>query len=110
MERRRAQDSSHCLPILVGKSGSGFTPTLQPQSASVAERAWAKFVILPERTWIQQKVRSREIELQKILGTENPADVLTKYVNRDTMTKALAALNLHRWTERPACAPMATGA
>ena len=30
--------------------------------------------------WIQDKVRSRVLELVKVLGTENPADVLTKYL------------------------------
>ena len=32
--------------------------------------------------WIQEKVRSGQIELFKVLGTESPADALTKYIDR----------------------------
>jgi hypothetical protein len=60
--------------------------------------------------WIQDKVRSRVLELVKVLGTENPADVLTKYVAKATMEAALARLNLLRLNGRPACAPAAMGA
>ena len=59
--------------------------------------------------WIQDKVRSRQIELLKVLGSENPADVLTKYVNRQTMQKALDAMGMHVLSGRPACAPAAMG-
>ena len=60
--------------------------------------------------WIQDKVRSKQLELVKILGTENPADVLTKYVSKAIMTAALAKLGLVPTDGRPACAPAAMGA
>ena len=60
--------------------------------------------------WIQDQVRGKKIELLKVLGTENPADVLTKYVNRVSMEKALKFLNLVPTEGRPACAPAAMGA
>ena len=60
--------------------------------------------------WIKDKVHSRVLELVKVLGTENPADVLTKYVNRAAMEAALAKLNLLHLAGRPACAPAAMGA
>ena len=50
------------------------------------------------------------IDLVKVLGTDNPADVLTKYVNRATMEKALAEIGLEVRKGRPACAPVAMGA
>ena len=31
-----------------------------------------------EDLWIQQKVRNKEIQRLKVLGSENPADILTK--------------------------------
>ena len=34
---------------------------------------------------MQEKVRSRELELFKVLGSKNPADVLTKHVPRETL-------------------------
>ena len=59
--------------------------------------------------WIQEKVRSKEIELVKILGTENPADVLTKYVDRASMLKAMTTLGIVIMSGRPSCAPVAMG-
>ena len=59
--------------------------------------------------WIQDKVRSKQIELLKVLGADNPADVLTKYVNRQSMDKAMAAMNMRVMHGRPACAPAALG-
>ena len=60
--------------------------------------------------WIQDKIRSKKMKLSKVLGTENMADVLTKYVDRATMTAALTKMNLHHRLGRPACAPAAMGA
>ena len=60
--------------------------------------------------WIQDKVRSKVIELCKVLGTDNPADVLTKYVNRLTMQTALDRIGLVTMSGRPASAPVAMGA
>ena len=59
--------------------------------------------------WIQDKKRSKQVLLSKILGTENPADVLTKYVDRATMIKAMTTANLVQLQGRPACAPQAMG-
>ena len=60
--------------------------------------------------WIQDKVRSKSFELVKVLGVDKPADVLTKYVNRETMNKALAKVGLVATSGRPASAPAAMGA
>ena len=60
--------------------------------------------------WIQGKVTRKKLELVKILGTEHPADVLTKYVNRQQMEAATMKMNLRSLAGRPACAPMAMGA
>ena len=59
--------------------------------------------------WIQERVRSRDIELLKVLGVDNPADVLTKYVERHAMEKAMNKLNMSPMEGRPACAPAAMG-
>ena len=60
--------------------------------------------------WVQDKIRSQQIELNKVLGTENPADVFTKYTDRKTLDAAMAKLNLRPMDGRPACAPVAMGA
>ena len=33
--------------------------------------------------WIQEKVATSEVDLRKILGTENTADAFTKYLDRN---------------------------
>ena len=60
--------------------------------------------------WIQDKIRSKEIQVVKVLGTDNPADALTKYVERASLEKALAKMNVHKTSGRPTCAPVAMGA
>jgi hypothetical protein len=55
--------------------------------------------------WIQEKVRAGEISLCKVLGTENPADLLTKNVPRDTADQLLRRVSLSRETGRAESAP-----
>ena len=59
--------------------------------------------------WVQDKIRSKQILLQKVLGAANPADVMTKYVDRKTLDMAMPKLGLYAATGRPACAPIAMG-
>ena len=60
--------------------------------------------------WVQDKIRSKQILLEKVLGTENVADVLTKYVDKATLDRALPKMGLHKMAGRPASAPIAMGA
>ena len=60
--------------------------------------------------WIQDAARSKRIHILKVDGKSNPADVLTKYVDKATMTTALRKMNLEQQDGRPACAPAAMGA
>ena len=60
--------------------------------------------------WIQDQVRSGRIGLDKVLGAHNPADILTKYVDKKALDMALPKLNLHPTKGRPASAPVAMGA
>ena len=59
--------------------------------------------------WIQDKVRSRDINIFKVLGTDNMADSLTKYVDRPTLQKALEKMGLTQMSGRAKCAPAAMG-
>ena len=59
--------------------------------------------------WIQDKIRSGQMKLDKVLGTENVSDVLTKFVDRNAMVKALKFMNVVATDGRPACAPQAMG-
>ena len=60
--------------------------------------------------WIQDKIRSKKMKLSKVLGTENVADVMTKFVDKKTMDAALSRMNIEKMSGRPACAPAAMGA
>ena len=59
--------------------------------------------------WVQEKVQKGLVKVNKILGSENPADVLTKYVDAKTMSTALNKLNMKFYTGRAASAPATMG-
>ena len=42
--------------------------------------------------WLQDQVRSGALTVHKVLGQDNPADALTKFVDRVTLEKALARM------------------
>ena len=44
--------------------------------------------------WIQDKLRSKDLDLKKVAGVVNPADMLTKYVDRNTYVKHIARINM----------------
>ena len=50
------------------------------------------------------------IQLAKVLGTENLADVLTKYVDRSSLDAAMNRMLMVKTSGRSAMAPKAMGA
>ena len=59
--------------------------------------------------WFQEKFGSGTAKIDKVLGTENPADILTKHVDRQTREKAIQNMGMIQLTGRYAVAPQATG-
>ena len=59
--------------------------------------------------WAQEKVRTKAIELCKIAGVDNPADMMTKHLDRATLDKHMSRVNMFSRDGRPACAPAAAG-
>lgn len=59
--------------------------------------------------WAQEKVRTGAIVLEKVLGSENPADIMTKHVDRALLEKMMAKIQLHPMSGRAACAPAIAG-
>ena len=56
--------------------------------------------------WLQQKVRSGKLEVRKVKGTENPADVFTKHLsNSQTVEGLLKLFNCEYRDGRPDGAP-----
>ena len=60
--------------------------------------------------WVQDYVRRGEVALEKVLGVDNPADALTKYISAPEMIKHLARMNLFFEEGKPESAPQLTTA
>ena len=58
--------------------------------------------------WIQDKLRAGEFALRKVAGTVNPADMLTKYVERPVCRGHLERLNMSFEDGRADSAPQLT--
>ena len=43
--------------------------------------------------WLQEKIGTGEFHIRKVLGTENPADLMTKHLGSDAAHSALVRLN-----------------
>ena len=59
--------------------------------------------------WAQDKVRTGIIELVKVLGAENPADIMTKYTDRPMLGNLRTTMNMIVLPGRACCAPPAAG-
>ncbi len=46
--------------------------------------------------FMQDLILSGLIKIKKVLGTLNPADVFTKYINKDTLHRHMPTLGYHR--------------
>ena len=55
--------------------------------------------------WLQQRVNLGHIEVEKIKGTENPADMNTKGLNGDDISRYTRMLNMEHQEGRSNLAP-----
>ena len=55
--------------------------------------------------WIQDRLKKKDFTLTKVLGADNPADLLTKHVSRELMLKHMEAMNLRAEDGRASGAP-----
>ena len=53
----------------------------------------------------QQKIRDRSVDLVKVLGTENPADLMTKHLDQKSLDKMLGKMSVVVTEGRAASAP-----
>ena len=58
-----------------------------------------------EDLWVQEKVGEKVVDLVKAPGADNPADCLTKYVDRAILTKLLKLLGMRVMEGRSGAAP-----
>ena len=55
--------------------------------------------------WLQQRVRDKDIVVQKLAGTENPADIMAKHLSFENMSKHVTKLNFSLGKDRAKTAP-----
>ena len=55
--------------------------------------------------WVQDRLRKKDFTLDKVLGSENPADMLTKHVDKATLMKHVKTLGLRLEGGRADSAP-----
>ena len=55
--------------------------------------------------WVQDPLRTKDVALLKVPGSENIADVLTKHVDRATLCKHMRAMGLEQISGRAELAP-----
>ena len=58
---------------------------------------------------VQEKFNNKLAFLHKVLGAENPADLLTKYTDKAVLTMALGKMGMRHMDGRSAVAPAAMG-
>ena len=55
--------------------------------------------------WIQERVHAGDLEVVKVAGEENPADLMTKHLSEEALSKCLARLGCWPRTGRAASTP-----
>ena len=60
--------------------------------------------------WIQDAVRQRRVCLEKVLGTENPSDLMTKHLDTKSMDKMLSKMNICTYEGRARSTPQTAAA
>ena len=55
--------------------------------------------------WVQERIRNGDLELRKVLGTENPADLLTKHLSSPDMLKYLSKFGAEHRDGRASVTP-----
>ena len=58
--------------------------------------------------WLQQKEKNQELRIEKIRGTVNPADLMTKHLDGKRLVMLCELLNIKRVDGRPSSAPKLT--
>ena len=55
--------------------------------------------------WVQDHLRTEDVRLLKVPGADNPADIMTKWVDRLTLVKHVHGMKLRAEEGRPESAP-----
>ena len=55
--------------------------------------------------WIQERIREKDLQLDKVLGADIPGDAFTKYVTRPLLEKHMQRIAVYPEDGRAQCAP-----
>ena len=55
--------------------------------------------------WVQDRLRTKDFDLKKVPGADNPSDILTKHIDHSTLDKHLSGLGLIAEAGRAVSAP-----
>ena len=85
-----------------GRSSEGVVYADSSAALAIARRKGAGKMrhINVNSLWIQERQNEKDLELRKVLGTENPADLMTKNLARQSLDKCMLQLNQHRTAGR----------
>ena len=91
----------------IGLSLTGEVYTDSSAALGISQRAGLGKVrhLRTQGLWVQECHVSKRLHYKKILGTKNPADVLTKYVPSELMNRHMETLGVERRGRRAEAAP-----
>ena len=58
--------------------------------------------------WIQERLRNQDFTLEEVQGADNPADALTKHIDRPTLLRLMPRMSLQHEAGRATSAPELT--
>ena len=94
-------DLGHRLPVRVWTDSSAALGICQRQGLGKLRH------IQTQALWVQQKVRDKSIELRKVRGEVNPADLFTKFLSsKDRIDSLVLLFGCEFRGGRPASAPL----
>ena len=85
-----------------GRDSSGVVYADSSAALAVAKRKGAGKLrhINVSSLWIQERQDREDLELRKVLGTENPADFMTKYLTRESTDRCMGYMSQERLAGR----------
>ena len=98
-----AADFGMCLSAIVHCDASAALGIVNRQGLGKLRHINVRYL------WLQEKVRMKELDVLKVAGTSNPADLMTKNLDAATMWKHLEVLGFYAASGRAELAPRLRG-
>ena len=86
--------------LVVETSGVIYADSSAPLAVAKRKGAGKLRHLNVSSLWIQERQDKKDFECRKVLGTENPADMMTKHLLREPLDKCMNHLNQWRMSGR----------